>query len=710
MPRSSRALGPATWAFACLAAIACGGSSGETPTTPLPPDAGELNLCPEGMKRDGDVCVEIAAASCAPGSIAFAGDPACAPLAIECPQELFDRDPSGWGCRDRPAPSACTGMTREEVGSPRCVPIGDCAAPFPPAGAIVVDDDFTAGQLDATHFRTIGEAVAAAPSGATIAIEGGVYPESVSVARPVTLVGRCPERVILRGDGQNPGVRVRAISGVTVRGVSLAGYARAVDVGAGSEVTVEDTVVTESVGSGLFVDASRLTVRRSRIASTRVAADGRSGWNLAAGGGSTLDVEASAIVAGVEGLFAASKGTVVKVRESVFARQAPEGTRARASGLLAATGARVELSRSVVRDLAGDGAVKAEEDGVVEVRESVLRDVRVDGSQARGHGAVAIAGGKIVLLGVTLLRAESIGLSSQGTGSRIEARGLALRGPVASNARVTEDLRVESERAGFALQAIDRGSALLDGAALLDTWGFAAYVQAGGSLEAKGTYVEAVRPLRSSAGLGFGVAVTVNGEGTKAKLDRFTVTGGTLAAISAGNKGVIEGDRVLLRDVGEVAALGTGAGLSVGTGGKATLDRSAIVGAAGVGVLAVRGAGAGVTLTRTVIRGTKVAQLGFGHAVAIGVDTTARLDRSFVLGSGATGLAVAGGAAVIARTTFGSNPVALHVQDGSFLVESDDGEGSPQVGEVRVSSDTTFTANGSRVGSGVVALPRSVLE
>jgi hypothetical protein len=47
----------------------------------------------------------------------------------------------------------------------------------------------------------------------------------------------------------------------------------------------------------------------------------------------------------------------------------------------------------------------------------------------------------------------------------------------------------------------------------------------------------------------------------------------------------------------------------------------------------------------------------------------------------------------------------VHVQDGSFLTQSDD-TGDLQAGEMRVSSATTFTGNGSNTGSDPVPLPK----
>src|SRR5205823_3841223 len=81
-----------------------------------------------------------------------------------------------------------------------CVQVSDCNAAFPPAGAtIFVDAAFAAGQIDATHFATIADAVAAAPSGAIIAVESGTYSETVMLKhRKVSIVGRCADKVVMK--------------------------------------------------------------------------------------------------------------------------------------------------------------------------------------------------------------------------------------------------------------------------------------------------------------------------------------------------------------------------------------------------------------------------------------------------------------------------------------------------------------------------------
>src|SRR5205085_374296 len=106
------------------------------------------------------------------------------------------RDASGWGCVDYKS-VGCDGATRESAASADCVPVGNCDAPFPPAGAIVVDDSFTDAQVDATHFKTISAAIDAATAGATVAIESGTYAEEIKIGKSLKLVGRCAEKVVI---------------------------------------------------------------------------------------------------------------------------------------------------------------------------------------------------------------------------------------------------------------------------------------------------------------------------------------------------------------------------------------------------------------------------------------------------------------------------------------------------------------------------------
>ena len=183
--------------FGLLAA--CSSSSNDAapaPTDPgvaVPADA----FCADGFAPlDGGAgCAPvITTQTCKPGTRATIASATCVPVGVVTCPAGFARDATGWGCDAVLPPTACAigSGTRERLGTTTCVAVSDCNAAFPPAGAsIFVDAALTDAQLDATHFRTIADAVAAAPAGATIAIESGTYVEKVVLAhRKVSLVGR----------------------------------------------------------------------------------------------------------------------------------------------------------------------------------------------------------------------------------------------------------------------------------------------------------------------------------------------------------------------------------------------------------------------------------------------------------------------------------------------------------------------------------------
>lgn len=120
-----------------------------------------------------------------------------------------------------------------------------------PAGPELVVDAGGAGD-----FRTIGEAIAAAPDGATLRIRPGTYRESLTLERPLHLVG----------DGVDPrAVNLVATGGPcltsSARGASLRGLSlvyRGFDVVdclliEGGDLRVEDSIVASRSGSAVAV-------------------------------------------------------------------------------------------------------------------------------------------------------------------------------------------------------------------------------------------------------------------------------------------------------------------------------------------------------------------------------------------------------------------------------------------------------------------------
>jgi len=694
----------------CLAVVAAcsnddpgaGGSTGS--------DAGaDVGIsCPPGfLPMDGVRCVPaVATGPCAPGTAPFVGEDACAPVGPSACAPGFRASSTGFGCEDTPPSAPCGEFERETAGSAACAPVGDCAAPFPPANAtLFVDAAFADAQLDATHFRKLGEAVNAAKADAVVAVSPGVYQETVAPGVPLSIVGRCPAMVELRSPAGSdlPGVYV-ARKAVGVRGVTLRGYpVAAAYAQQGGNLTLEDSVVVAARGTGVLVDAAKATLRRVKIDDTRVDAAGKQGWGVAAGAKSTVSLDDVTILRGTDGVFVSTQGTEVTVRASVIARQAPVGTN-RSSGVRVVGLGQITLDESVVRDVVGDGAVVAD-GGTGIVNNSVLRGTRVQGNLARGHGAIAFQGGTLRVTGTSLLDHESIGAVSQNDKSTFELVNSLVVGPSTSAQKPDDQLRVSSEKSGIGVLVTDKGSMRLDGVVVVRAQGFGLQVDKT-TVDARRLYIIDTQRIQAPT-LSYALGVLINAGSFSA--EQLSIEKGVLAGISAGRGAVFTGTGVLVRDVAVATPTDTGAGIALGEGGSFDVDRLVVERAVGVGVLAVRGVEGTIRLKRSVVRDTLLSpRLGLGHGVANGAGTTVEFEDSVISGSAVVGFAGVGGRGRFLGGAFVRNRIAVHVQDGSILQTAD---ADSELGgtEVRVSSSTLFEGNETKIGSGSIPVPTSVL-
>ncbi len=117
--------------------------------------------------------------------------------------------------------------------------------------------------------RTLQEAIAAAPPGATLEVHGGVYHGPFLIDKPLTLIG--VNRPVLDGQGQGTVLRIRAPH-VTVRGFVIRNSGRSLeheDAGILAEgaagVTLEDNHL-EDVLFGIYLkDAPGAHIRNNRV-------------------------------------------------------------------------------------------------------------------------------------------------------------------------------------------------------------------------------------------------------------------------------------------------------------------------------------------------------------------------------------------------------------------------------------------------------------
>ena len=708
---SSRALGTILGAlvFACSA---CSSDPEASPAPPAPVTEPPANPCAEGFALDADgACVDVPSpASCPGGTRPRVGSSTCEPVGWQsaCPAGTT-RDATGFGCADVAPAAACTGATREAVGAASCVPVGDCTGAFPPAGAIVVDASLADAQLDATHVRTLAAGVAAASDGATIAIAAGTYDEAVTITKPVTVVGRCAASVEIRSPAGSvkPGIDVRT-TGVTVRGVTLTGHVDGISVAKLAEATIEDVVIRGSRYAGLYVEGGRATIQRTKVEDTVPQADARGGFNLAVGVGAEATIVDSTLSGGVQGVLAGGADTKLTMTRVVVTRQAPNpASNVRPTGVVAVGGARVTVAQSIIRDLVADGAAAAEDDGVIDLTETIIRDVHISGSAARGYGVLATLGGHIVARSSMISAVENTAALNRDESSTLDLSSVAVVAPTPKGNPIGAG---KSDGKGGGIAVSGKAKATLDGVVILGAWGVAAFVDAGGALDVKHSLIDATRgtsgadPSRATA-VGF---VVLNA--ARATVSDVTITRSSGAGLSLGKGSSLGGDHLLVRDVLEGSTDTAGAGIGVGPGSTLDLEASVVDGATTTGLFIKEGSGTLVRFARSSVHGTRMARTGFGHGVTVGVGARVVLSGTSLVDNPGIGLAVDGGRGLVDGVVIARNGVGIHAQNGSFLVEADDADAdSLGDGEVRVASTTRFSSNATRVGSGIVPLPSPVL-
>jgi len=130
------------------------------------------------------------------------------------------------------------------IGQRACQAIGDCAASIDPEAIVVYPDG------------SIVEAVESAPPGSTIFVEGPhEYQEDIAIDKALTLSGRCPVLVTLRGALSISANGPVTVAGMTVTGgtygISVVGRQNAPD----QAVTLGDLVVRDTDGVGIRIES-----------------------------------------------------------------------------------------------------------------------------------------------------------------------------------------------------------------------------------------------------------------------------------------------------------------------------------------------------------------------------------------------------------------------------------------------------------------------
>jgi hypothetical protein len=239
--RVSCALLPGALAFMVGCSSASPGSSSHSSSPPRLPAGLPAEACGAGtMPAVGHTeCVAVGTPSCPAG---------------------FERSDTGWGCHAVQPASGCTGPTRAALGQTSCLPVDDCTAAFPPAGAdVVVTPNAVSPQVS-----SITQALALVPAGGTIAVDAGTYNEAIELTQPVHIVGRCASKVTLNAGSAERAVYVFGYFPASIQSMTISGGGGAI-VASGSNVTAENVYVYGSEIAALAGYGGTLTLSNSTL-------------------------------------------------------------------------------------------------------------------------------------------------------------------------------------------------------------------------------------------------------------------------------------------------------------------------------------------------------------------------------------------------------------------------------------------------------------
>jgi Protein of unknown function (DUF1565) len=265
MPRLAFALPPAL--VIALGLLGCGSESKSGPEGDGGGGAGGAEACPAPNRMVGDRCLEpgVQDDGCPAGQLGR-GDGSCQAAGVppELCAEGFTHDGDA-GCEPVLPSEPCPNGSMAVPGESQCHPVMDCGSGK--WGDIPIDDDtihvdqsYGGGASDGSQaqpFTTIVAAVAAASTGALIAVAAGSYQEDVFVDRSVRLWGVCPEQVSVEGQGTTIGaidIQVGA-SGTEVVGLAVTtdSNAASILVAGAEDVTLERLWVHDGAGRGINV-------------------------------------------------------------------------------------------------------------------------------------------------------------------------------------------------------------------------------------------------------------------------------------------------------------------------------------------------------------------------------------------------------------------------------------------------------------------------
>ncbi|MBI3185657.1 MAG: right-handed parallel beta-helix repeat-containing protein [Myxococcales bacterium] len=610
----------------------------------------------------------------------------------------FEPDPSGWGCVEVLPTAVCAGAWMERLGSPTCQPIGDCARVFPPAQAtLFVDAQYADSQLDATHFRTLGAALAAAPAGATVAVYDGRYFERLKPVQSLKLAGRCAEKVIIQSTGADlSGVRASGPISVEISGVTLIGHRVGAWVDSGGSLTLREVLVGSNRELGIYVTGagSKAVVEASAIRDTLNPPGASLGQGVNVESGGTLELGDSEIRSNRSlGLYLTDVGSRAEVTGTVIRDTMPDGLNESGIGVLLENGAALVASRTaLIANLERGVDVVG---GTMDLTDSVVRDTRSNRPDLLSASGINAEGGaRLRLSRVSLVSNSTIGLVLRGSGTTATLLDTVVR-----------STKPGPSGRGAGIELVEGAELSLGGSALVDN-PMVGLVLVGSRATVTRSLVLGTVPTQampSAAGVSAETSSCVSLADT-AVVGNWGL-GVLLHELAAGCEAQVTGS--LIAHTRPTLDGLRGRGLAA-QGARLTMSDSAVVSNRGIGLMVSRPSSR-LVLERSAVRGT-VPELPqrFGHAVVAFPDTFVKLLDTDLEASAGVGLAVSGASAAVVAGAISGNSVAVHVQDGSELQVADMVPEQPGPREVVISEGTRFIDNLARTGTGVIPLPEPV--
>jgi len=564
--------------------------------------------CPAGFVVDptGYGCMDVSPpGDCPAGKMPTIGSAACQPVGVTSCAAGFSPDPSGWGCAAVAPPAACSGPTMEKLGSAACVAVGDCTAAFPPPAATLFVS--ATGPSDATHFTTIGAALAASSDGVTIAVDSGTYPESLALLHAVNVIGRCPAQVtIAASTPAAAGVIVSGVHGATVSGVTVHGKSPGVAVSAGASLTLSAVVIDGNLGAGVSVsgNSSSVTIEDSVVrGTTATAAAIGDGVDLSSGASATL--ERSAVVGNTQdGLFATGAATMLSVTDSIVSDNVQNAT---ANG-----GDGIQVVMSAAAEVDGSYIARNQEAGIdltsgsqVHVTQSVIANTAP--SMVAGYGrGMTVDGAHAIVDESSIVQNVDLGVATLSPGGVLDATNSVFRAQTPNTdgthgAGVSATAGAAVNLTGVALVGNTEEGALVDGAGSVLTMN--ASIARDGVMLAGDTAGDGAAAQNGGALVLQGSALIANHESALIMFDPQTTAKLTLSILAY----------QLPSQGGQF-----GRGIILQNGPALTMSQSVIANNTDIG-LSSTGAGTNATLTESVIRDTDPQVVDGAHGRALNI-------------------------------------------------------------------------------------------